>query len=90
VYQIYKVFGVIGGIDMAHPKDDKIRPNNYESTMASKLKIMEGEIKANNRDEELRSKIKRIRTTRTLNENIRKVMEFDKECDTTVIRLALA
>ncbi len=34
---------------MVRPKDNKIRPDHYESTMASKLKIMEGEIKANNR-----------------------------------------
>lgn len=66
---------------MPYMKDEKIRANNAESTMESKLKMMEGELRANNRIADFTSKIERIRRTKTLKENIEKVLEFDKECE---------
>ena len=66
---------------MPYMKDEKIRANNFKSSMESKLKVMEGEIRANNRVGELRTKIDRVRQTKTLRENIEKVLEFDKECE---------
>jgi len=66
---------------MPHIKDKNIRPNNYESAMESKLRVMEGEIRANNRTEDLKSKIRRVKQTETLTQNIQKVLEFDRECE---------
>jgi len=66
---------------MPYMKDEKLRANNYESTMKSKLRIMEEQIKANKRAKELESKITRIKGTKTLSLNIQKVLEFDRECE---------
>jgi len=66
---------------MPYMKDEKIRANNIESTIKSKLKVMEGNIQAHNDWPELRSKIDRVKQTRTLKENTEKVLEFDKECE---------
>lgn len=49
--------------------------------MQSKIKTMEGQIQASRRPEELESKIGRIKGTRTLADNIQKVLEFDRECE---------
>ena len=66
---------------MPYMKDEKLRANNYESTMQSKIKIMEEQIRAGRKPEELESKISRIKGTKTLAENIQKVLEFDRECE---------
>jgi integrase len=66
---------------MPYMKDEKIRPHHIESTMESKLKVMEGDIQAHNDGADLRSKIDRVKQTKTLRENIGKVLEFDKECE---------
>jgi len=64
---------------MPYMKDEKLRANNYESTMKSKLRIMEEQIKANKRAKELESKITRIKGTKTLSLNIQKVLELECE-----------
>lgn len=66
---------------MSYMKDEKIRANNIESTMESKLKVMEENIRAHNNGADLRSKIDRVKQTKTLRKNIEKVLEFDKECE---------
>lgn len=66
---------------MPYMKDEKIRANSIESTIKSKLKVMEGNIQAHNDWPELRSKIDRVKQTKTLKGNTEEVLEFDKECE---------
>ena len=66
---------------MPYMKDTSIRPNQYKSSMKAKLKKMTGELRTNNVDNELERKIQRVKKTRTLSENVEKVLEFDRECE---------
>ncbi len=68
-------------------KDNKIRPNNYESAMQSKLRLMKEQIRANNREGDLKSKIVRVKNTDTLKENIKSVLEFDRECEQNGLKI---
>jgi len=66
---------------MPHVKDTCIRAGHYDSSRKSKLKKIMGEIRANNKAKEFETKLQRLRNTRTIKENIEKVLEFDKECE---------
>jgi len=49
--------------------------------MQAKLNRLAEEISANNRANDHRSKLEKIMKTKTITENIQKVLEFDKECE---------
>lgn len=66
---------------MTYMKDTLIRARHLDSTMKTKLKKMMDEMRPNNRAKDLETKLKRVNNTRTLKENIEKVLEFDKECE---------
>jgi integrase len=73
--------GALEGEHMPYMKDTSIRPNQYKSSMKAKLKKMTGELRTNNVANELERKIQRVKKTRTLSENVEKVLEFDRECE---------
>lgn len=66
---------------MPYMKDTKLRRNNLETSMQAKLNRLAEEISANNRANDHRSKLEKIVKTKTITENIQKVLEFDKECE---------
>jgi integrase len=49
--------------------------------MKSKPKKMMGEMRANDKAKDFETKLQRVRNTKTIKENIEKVLEFDKECE---------
>ena len=66
---------------MPYMKDVCIRPGNSESRLRGKVQKMENEMEANRKAKDLETKLRRIKGTRTLNENIQGVLEFDRECE---------
>ncbi len=66
---------------MPYMKDTLIRPRHYDSTIKVKLKKMMDEMRPNNRAKDLETKLQRVTNTKTLKENIAKVLEFDRECE---------
>ena len=60
-------------------KDTLIRAGNRESSVKYRLNRMSWELRSNNRAQEYKTKLNRVKGTKTLNENIEKVLEFDRE-----------
>jgi len=66
---------------MPYMKDMKLRRNNLETSMQAKLNRLAEEVSVYNRANDHKSKLEKIMKTRTLPDNIQKVLEFDKECE---------
>jgi integrase/predicted nucleic acid-binding Zn ribbon protein len=66
---------------MPYMKDMKLRRNNLETSMQAKLNRLAEEVSVCNRANDHKSKLEKIVKTKTLPENIQKVLEYDKECE---------
>jgi len=62
-------------------KNTYVRPNQSKSVIKSKIEKTGNELTTGNVARDHRSKIQRVKKTKTLGENIEKVLEFDRESD---------
>jgi integrase len=65
---------------MSYVSDKCVIPIYLESSVKPKLKKVRDELTTDNVARDHRSKIQKVQKTKTLNENIEKVLEFDREC----------
>lgn len=66
---------------MSYMKNEELRRNNIESSMKLKLDKLSGEMRSTNRVNDWKSKLEKVKKTKTLKTNIGRVLEFDKECE---------
>ena len=65
-----------------------IRAGCVENSLKTRVKKMMKEIRADNKIDHLETKLQRVKNTKTLKENIEKVLEFDAECEQNGRRIA--
>lgn len=66
---------------MSYIKDTHTHSGHFDNNREVKLKKVMSEMRPDNKAKDLEKKLQRIKNTKTLKENIEKVLEFDKECE---------
>jgi len=66
---------------MQYTKDVCCHPENGEHSLRPEVRTIENDIRANKRARDLNVKLRRIKGTKTLDENVQSILEFDKECE---------
>ena len=66
---------------MTNAKDTRIRPGNVDSSMETTIKKMKNEMSASTTANDYEAKLQRVKNTKTLKENIEKLLEFTAECE---------
>ncbi len=73
---------------MPYMMDTQIRSSHVDGCMKSRVKNMKAQISSNNKVNDHETKLQWVKNTRTLKENIAKVVEFDAECEQNGHRVA--